>query len=1830
MDNPNPSDIGMVDHIKKEVQNFYKTKTNRDKVLFIRDRGLERHIKKYGEDAGLNQYIDVEHGTAEEHNVETIPFLIYRLSSNVIKYSIQPYLKDTTKKLSESHKQYTYIIEKLRSEGIVDATVVPIFALKPDPTKNSTLRSSRLTEGRNATATDVAGDIFKSVNRVIDADMADAETVRVRQYWRDKGITSDISSIKQNLFEVIRSGSEYITKRVESITNQLKYFIEDPHGDGYLSVNSPGVIEIIYKNPVLRNKFLQLIEEAEAIVTNNMAILELDIKAQDDGLQIYLNKIKAKLQELQNSNLIAEAQTAFANQYLSAYSTDPLIKRDLLNVINGFYSTNWLESWIGDLQETPNPMIQIIAKEVTSDLFAKQKLAHIRVRDFENRIKDIATRASAKGMDINWKHIVDENGISIQNYIQQLIKDMRALSEKATAARKAYKNGTGDYRTYLEAKLEYDKWKLEHINQELEDDYYRRKIALDEAMLHGVKPTADEIKLGADPNGTSGYPDVFIRYKELEARRRELYSHTVNGYLDPYYLEELDKVSKEISNLIDASYVDPITGTVQYMREEYDPFFNPLTGTEEEKRIKRMYSGPSQRALKKYLEDVKKLNEDYFQKDTEFGFDEELSKNINIINSYEHRDANGNITVPMNLLMEHPEYVAAKEWVTHNAKFIMNDEHRDELNKAFEKLRKKTSRVILKHIVEKYKAKDVYGNIDAREFTENDIERIKTEQVGDQNYHDGTSFSDRSLIRNATASTIIYKREFYKGLTTNGISNADWFEKINEINSILERYWDNEHKQVRLDWIPDTEEGRETLIKLGRLYDELQGIKRKEGVSKEEVEAIIKFREENVDSSLTAEEQAIFDAQQTAAQGKTQAYKQAWNAANYLVIDGERVINPYLYGSLHPKAEVADKWIDKEKTDAVNLINKTYISTPTEYYYQKVAEMSKLGKEAFDKWYYDNHVWNPSTRSYEPLRCWTRYTYRDLSLENGKWVPQWMNTRSKVREERKNKDYIPNVGHAMNYKIGTGYDNPQVSEQNEFEKELKIYVQDLLYSLVHTNSGLRYLNDGYLPSQPKAPDTTVKSVGKEFLKSLGWVSYHTGKENFHDDIGYDTDKTIEMPLLTLLNQRKPEQLGLTKPVQNEGESDEDFAKREAKYEEDIKKLNEENAKAHRDALNQDWESVIKSFILQASHFNAIQDNKYMLFYGKRMLEKLETYITKYGGTSDFKKDDNSTEENPEYQSRKEKHLPQQYDNWVRRLVYDEWKEPRNKLTKWASRLQSLTSAQYMMMNVRGGIANVTLGETQIIAEAFAKEYFGSKSWAKGVGLWNSSIISQFARMDSETSISLADAIIKWFNVVDYDENVGKSRIVENSTMKGFNKFNRAMYSPQTIGDNFMQNSALFAMLYDHHVFIEVDPVTNEQTVKFKNINEYTRDLDIQALKAIISDELKQKLDNIEANTKLDANKLKDYAWFKKDFVTDFAEMYLTDELRDKYIKERKNRIKAAKQAFNEAPTLMDQLELGSDGFMTIKKDSILSNFNTTDENNPVSKALKLLADFRNRVISVNKKIHGFYDKLSQAQLEKKWYGSLVMQYHKHIYPGMMKRWRVKGIYNEQRGTIEKGSYISLLHFLSTPIRKANINKSLSEGEISALESIQNIFKEMFNFCIHVNTHWNLLPDYEKSNIRRNLGDLLGVASAILLVMALRAAGDDDNKESIWYNLALYEADRLASESFQFNPIGMINEAKKLWSTPIAAQSGLEDLISTMGFVSDWLFDEDFDPYYQSGRFAGQNKFIVRLKRRIPIYRGINTSFLEITESNHYYKMGQNMLNSKIVENMIEWVDDDED
>jgi len=85
---------------------------------------------------------------------------------------------------------------------------------------------------------------------------------------------------------------------------------------------------------------------------------------------------------------------------------------------------------------------------------------------------------------------------------------------------------------------------------------------------------------------------------------------------------------------------------------------------------------------------------------------------------------------------------------------------------------------------------------------------------------------------------------------------------------------------------------------------------------------------------------------------------------------------------------------------------------------------------------------------------------------------------------------------------------------------------------------------------------------------------------------------------------------------------------------------------------------------------------------------------------------------------------------------------------------------------------------------------------------------------------------------------------------------------------------------------------------------------------------------------------------------------------------RNEYIKTAKTEFSNLETLDSQFEF-KDGYLKLSSTASIS--------------LNQVADFKDKVLSVNKKIHGVYDKIGAAYIEKKWWGSLVMQYHKHLY-----------------------------------------------------------------------------------------------------------------------------------------------------------------------------------------------------------------------------------------------------
>ncbi len=265
-----------------------------------------------------------------------------------------------------------------------------------------------------------------------------------------------------------------------------------------------------------------------------------------------------------------------------------------------------------------------------------------------------------------------------------------------------------------------------------------------------------------------------------------------------------------------------------------------------------------------------------------------------------------------------------------------------------------------------------------------------------------------------------------------------------------------------------------------------------------------------------------------------------------------------------------------------------------------------------------------------------------------------------------------------------------------------------------------------------------------------------------------------------------------------------------------------------------------------------------------------------------------------------------------------------------------------------------------------------------------------------------------------------------------------------------------------------------------------------------------------------------------------------------------------------------------------------------------------------------------------AKIEKEWWGSLVMQYHKHLYHGIMKRWRRKGYYSETRGSNERGANQDLIDFLCTEFvdlnsiskekaKNNNTNIVLASIQTAMLAGIDSIQNMMFN--------WDNLSEDERANIRRTFAENAAVLSAVLFVMAIYAAWDDDDiRNNGFVASLLYISDRLYSDSTMYNPMGITSEIKTTWSSPVASATGPSDFITACNLITSALFDPDFNPEYQTGLYAHKNKFEVLLRRNIPGLRPYDRIQL-ITRNNQYYKIGESQIGINIGRKLGEALND---
>lgn len=902
------------------------------------------------------------------------------------------------------------------------------------------------------------------------------------------------------------------------------------------------------------------------------------------------------------------------------------------------------------------------------------------------------------------------------------------------------------------------------------------------------------------------------------------------------------------------------------------------------------------------------------------------------------------------------------------------------------------------------------------------------------------------------------------------------------------------------------------------------------------------------------------------------------------IIDGTR-FNPTQIENIKKHEEqmllaAKNRLVEKDR-ESQAWINERIEWRNTPYYENEYVKANQLGKEGFEKWYNENHVFNPLTNEYEPLMIWRQRVVKD-EARYMEYSPKskWLET--KVKEQYYNPKFVDNKLQPSTDR----YTNDKYYAMNTYQQQLYSSVSNLLDGLVKDKRSRAYINKGYLPNQAiEKEDKGFKDYWQDFKRSHGW--YDAPNKS---DIEFNLYKRFSnAPMLHSLSQVKP----LPIRDKQEGETKEEYIKYVEETLATNRELHRQRMEETKERNNPNVLERLNSFIDQMYLFNSRNDASRLAKITINQLRNMDfikrapnneissnRLLSRITGKEELRtfKNENAN-------------ITKHFESQVRKLIFNEFELDEGTRSKVSRVLRNMVSSKFMMLNLTGGIANVLYGKTQIQMEMAAGQYFKYSDFRKAENEYALSIGSYFADAYSETTNSETNAIIRLFNILESDmatETYGKGS-------NPLGKLEDLLFIQQSAGEHYMQNTTLLAMLNSHRV--SVDENGKAAVISYETFTQNLRENSLIKVLNEVNPDLVNTYNEYRNKIKESFAVKEQFNRFKQDMVTNFLRTQ-SKEVRDKFVAQYKEDSKEQRSKFDELPTFRSQLTL-SNGVAILKEDSPLTNAD--------------IADFRNKVLTVNHHIHGIYDKIGANTLQQSWWGALLMQFHKHLVPGFQKRFGYRlghfdGVYNETRETINKGSYVSLAEFITFPVRKYyELNNS---NELEAVRTLQGIAKGYVDFFGNFVTYYNVLPEYDKANLRRCLGEWIAITKAVALFVVGKLMLDDDDESTQIADYVLYSADRLMSETIQYNPWGMMNEGQKLYSQPVAAFSIANDNLKLLGACCSYIFTGDADDLlYQSGTYSGENKLKVNLLKQVPVVNQIR-KHERLGANNSYYKVRQ--------------------
>lgn len=1657
---------------------------------------------------------------------------------------------------TEAHKYY-------RIEHITEESVREEFEKQQQENRDN------FNDEAYAITTDITDDYIDNANRITEVDETSVAMIaalrRAERRGDDivakalrkldiKGINSyrskDIKDNRRNIYHIL---SDYISSYADMIDKQMKHYVID---DKEYNIGEPDLYEILRSNPDEVPNIVKLLLEAITFGDTFGNIMNLPIDGMDEDTKRYIQKIRDSINKIRNSSIIKQGFDNMFNKYIAnEFANNPNIRMNVVNLKDTFGDSGWWETNIGDIAMLSNKQVQVIVKIVNRIMNqAAMQDAPRKKNEFLKRFDSIL----AKSGSFRWENVINSNGQLIRPYTAKFLTDRDKLVDAVKDVLDRY--GI-DSKEYIAAKLKRDEWYADNVEQPVVREYYVKKNTLVREIFEAA-------------------PEEYRQYME---------------YIHEKFIDDQPDIA--------------LTTQERNRRKEIDKKINQLTS---EYKDTETLKSPEEREraikLRNFIKAKSALNKEYFNYNDTDEFKENLEKNLAIIKHYEKN----NPTQTLDKRLENIEYRSAYEWIKNNSYYILNKEAKDKINEAFSILKDEDNlkSAKIKKIIDDANAYDEFGNVDARKLSDKDIATIKELTKHKYDFSYDSNAGEAILIKDIPNNLPIFDDNFYRMLRDPSENekevNPRRIKIIGRINELLGKtitaieFGGDGRIHAKDIFTKLTEEERE---ELANLYTALRNIKgkRKPKEIRQKFKQEVEFKTNDV----------AFNSELTWALSNLKGTKDfdvfisifcQLDSSGEIILDdnGNYTPNNDIYGYIEPKN---DKYINKKKTAARELIENNIDFVPNEYYYAAMNEASNNGN--FKEWFDANHVYNPYKHKFEPLRVWTDMKVNPEGSLKGtySYVPTNENAEKQVKDEYVNKKYKK---YSNNYNRDNGHYNNYVTLSPK-EKEMQSLLQETMDFFAEHNKHNTFVEQGYIPRRRKVV-TDTKWVVNQLLGVTGLEFRNDSEDRWNAKVDYANDYEVENDMLKLLKGKGYQELEEIRP-KGIGETDESYRK----YLQDTKKKNEEikksNLEIDKQLFDKDYRSVFAEAISNQVVINARNKAKNWLYLLQEDLKNTEAVkISKFTGRPVINKR-TSVDIQDSYHTISQDNTLKQVYGFTRRLIFEQFKE-KSKLNKYADLARNITSAKYMIFNVTGGIANIGTGFANIMGEAFAGDNLSKNDIREAIGMYMNNSLRMIADMYKDKSDNFAVALTKYFKVVDFDAMT--ERVRGETAGEYARRIRNLMYSLQSGGEHFMQNTVLFAVLKSNKIFDDIDGVK-----RCGSFSEYIWKLEYDTMVSIISKDkdLLEELKEFKRIIRQDKTEQFKYDTFKHNIVENFLRAHASKEIIQEYIHAKNQAIKKAKEEWKTKPAIIDLLEL-KNGEIVPKAGAEI----TPD----------MINDIKNKTVNLNKKIHGVYDKLGAAAIEFTWWGSLVMQYHKHLYPGVMKRFRRRGYYNEQTNTVEMGSYTALVDFLSKEFRNvvSDAKKQGDEYVGIAIASVQNTFKAVINTITNIKTNWNLMSPWERNAVKRCLGDLYGILSALLLGITIYAmTDDDDEKESNVVATGLYLADRLLSESQMYTPWGLYSEGKTLWSSPIAAYNGPSDLIKIMDYSARWLFDEDFDPVYSTGIYKGKNKVGVLIKRNIPIYRVIER-LNNMTKNNSYYRINEKALNIKISKYIADQINPD--